>query len=89
MLTHTKNGQALLDSIQKVMCADPSVRVHWGLELDVLQGAQLPQMYTQFPQWKAVYQQLNSKGLFDNSFTTRMNLSMAPATADEAAKESA
>jgi hypothetical protein len=89
MLTHTKNGEALLDAIQKVMCAEPGVRVHWGLELDVLQGAQLPQMYSQFPQWKSVYQQLNSKGLFDNSFTTRMNISMRPATAAETAQKSA
>lgn len=88
MLNGTHNGKTLLDSIQKVMCAEQGVRVHWGLELDTLRGEQLPLMYPEFARWKSVYQQLNSKGMFNNSFTQRMNLSL-PIPAEQTARQSA
>jgi hypothetical protein len=80
----TRNGIPLLDSIQKVMCAESGVRVHWGLDLDTLQGSQVPAMYPQYPQWLAVYRQLNSTGMFDNHFTTRMGISVTPEASGQA-----
>lgn len=79
MLNGTKNGMNLLKAIEQLMCAEQDVRVHWGLELDTLQGGQIPMMYPQYPRWLSVYRQLNSTGMFDNSFTERLGISMAPA----------
>lgn len=83
MLTGTQHGMELLRSIEKVMCAEKDVRIHWGLELDTLQGAQIPMMYSQYERWLSVYRQLNSTGMFDNSFTTRMGISTSAETAEQ------
>jgi L-gulono-1,4-lactone dehydrogenase len=79
MLTGTKNGMDLLKTIEQLMCAEKDVRVHWGLELDTLQGGQIPMMYPQYARWLSVYRQLNATGMFDNSFTTRLGISMGSA----------
>lgn len=84
MLTGTRNGMNLLEAIEQLMCAEKDVRVHWGLELDTLQGGQIPMMYPQYARWLSVYRQLNSTGMFDNSFTTRLGISMGSAAAAQA-----
>ncbi|MFL5352125.1 FAD-binding protein [Archangium sp.] len=84
MLNGTRNGMNLLKAIEQLMCAEKDVRVHWGLELDTLQGGQIPMMYPQYAQWLSVYRQLNSTGMFDNSFTTRLGISMGSAATGQA-----
>ncbi|MEM8908601.1 MAG: D-arabinono-1,4-lactone oxidase [Bacteroidota bacterium] len=76
MVTGTYGGPEIMFRYQQNMY-DIGGRPHWGLEFDNLTGSnQLVQnMYPEFDKWYAVYEQLNSKGTFDNSFTNRLGFS--------------
>ena len=51
---------------------------HWGLELDILQGADVEKMFSKYHEWLGVFGQLNATGMFNNSFTDRMGISITP-----------
>jgi len=75
MLDGIHSGQNLLRYIEKTVLGDPGVRIHWGLELDTVEGKEVSEMYPKYPQWLAVYQQLNTTGMFNNRFTDRIGIS--------------
>lgn len=52
-------------------------RPHWGLEVDHLTGSNdlIKRMYPKYDDFMKVYNKLNSKGTFNNSFTDRVGFS--------------
>jgi hypothetical protein len=79
MIFGVKTGEELLKSVtQKIVSENPAVRVHWGLDLDTVTGKQVQMGYEKYPKWLAVYQQLNSTGRFNSSFTDRLGISVRP-----------
>ena len=79
MLAGTNQGQDMLEDLQKIL-QKAGGRLHWGLHLKALDVApdQLRRQYPMYDRWVKVYRALNSKGIFNNSFTERMELSVHP-----------
>ncbi len=52
-------------------------RPHWGLEVDLLTGSNglIEKMYPKYDKFMEIYQKLNYKGTFNNSFTDRVGFS--------------
>jgi hypothetical protein len=73
MITGTYGGPEIMMRYQNNMY-DLGGRPHWGLEFDVLSGANnfIADMYPKLDTWMAVYNQFNSKGTFNNKFTDRV-----------------
>ncbi|KAF3941036.1 hypothetical protein ABW19_dt0202452 [Dactylella cylindrospora] len=82
MLMGVTTGQELLKEVTaNVKKANPDVRVHWGLDFDTVEGAEVTKdRYPGLDRWMAVYQQLNTTGLFNNHFTDRIGISVKKAT---------
>ena len=78
MLDNTIGGRELLRRIENEMLAYGG-RPHWGL-LNFLSGGQgqIAQMYPMFPRWLNVFNQVNSQGMFESSFTERCGISQTP-----------
>ncbi|MEM9022789.1 MAG: D-arabinono-1,4-lactone oxidase, partial [Bacteroidota bacterium] len=76
MVTGTYAGEEILNRQQEGLY-EIGGRPHWGLEFDQLTGNHqlISTMYPDYPKWKAVYDQLNSKGTFDNKTTNRLGFS--------------
>lgn len=73
------NGENLLKNVtERVIQGNPSVRVHWGLDLDTVTGTQVQMRYEKYGKWLAVYQNLNSTGMFNSAFTSRLGISITP-----------
>lgn len=86
MLSGSPHGVEVVNGHQDQMMKLPNARPHWGLEFSHWKGnpAKLASMYPMFPKWYSVYQQLNSKGTFENGTTKRLGLQLnkpKPATA--------
>lgn len=78
VLVGIKKGESLLRAVKEKMCVKGSgVRVHWGLDLGTVCAGEMHDMFPKFDRWLAVYQHMNSSGIFDNAFTKRLNISMA------------
>ncbi|EFX00925.1 FAD-dependent oxidoreductase [Grosmannia clavigera kw1407] len=77
MLVGVETGASLAQSIKEHVCTNDtsSVRVHWGLDLGLVTADDVRAWYPDFPAWHAVYQQLNSTGMFNNKFTDRIGIS--------------
>lgn len=76
MLVDVNHGTELLKEIESKMTVDPTVRVHWGLDLDGLTRAQVEKTYPKFNEWLTVYRTLNSSGMFNSPFTDRLGISV-------------
>jgi len=76
MLQGINHGDDLLKQIQKEMTADTTVRVHWGLELDTLNGPQVEKMYPRYNRWLNIYRQMNTTGVFNSPFTDRLGITV-------------
>lgn len=78
MLVGVETGASLARSIKEHMCTKDtsSVRVHWGLDLGLVTGDDVRAWYPGFEAWQAVYQQLNTTGMFNNKFTDRIGISV-------------
>jgi L-gulono-1,4-lactone dehydrogenase len=77
MLAGINTGTELLQAITKrVQAGNDKVRVHWGLDLDTVEGKDLPKLYTKFQTWLNVYSQLNRNGMFNSPLTNRLGISM-------------
>ena len=76
MVTGSYAGEEILNRQQDALY-QLGGRPHWGLEFDQLNGNHklITKMYPNFPKWKKVYDQLNSKGTFDNKTTNRLGFS--------------
>lgn len=75
MLCDINHGTELLKEIESKMTVDPTVRVHWGLDLDAVTRAQVEKTYPKFNEWLTVYRTLNSSGMFNGPFTDRLGIS--------------
>jgi L-gulono-1,4-lactone dehydrogenase len=79
MLFGVKTAEDLLKSVtQRIISENPAVRVHWGLDLDTVTGKQVQMRYEKYSKWLAVYEQLNSTGMFNSAFTDRLGISVHP-----------
>jgi hypothetical protein len=82
MLSDVNHGTELLKEIESKMTVDPTVRVHWGLDLDGITRAQVEGTYPKFSQWLTVYRTLNSSGMFNSPFTDRLGISTPKGSLD-------
>lgn len=81
----TKNGEKTLRRVQRALAA-VGARPHWGLHLTdvdsntgkdrLINESSLTNWYPKFKEWKTVYKELNYKGIFNNSFTDRIGISV-------------
>lgn len=79
MLAGTKHGKQMLEDLQKKL-QNAGGRLHWGLHLEALDISpdKLRSQYPMYDRWVTVYRKLNSNGIFNNSFTDRMGISVHP-----------
>lgn len=73
------NGhQELLRTYEQELMEDFGGRLHWGLDLSVMQGPAWPaEVYTRWDDWLRVYRQYN-RGTFDGHVTDRLGISVRP-----------
>lgn len=76
MLVGINHGDELLRAIEKEMTVDTTVRVHWGLELDILDGPQVQKMYPKYDRWLDIYRQMNTTGMFNSPLTDRLGITV-------------
>ena len=77
LLVGIHHGEDLLREVKEAMCTKGSgIRVHWGLDLDSVQGDEVHDMFPKYDRWLSVYKQLNSSGLFNSVFTDRLGISI-------------
>ncbi|KAL1871939.1 hypothetical protein Daus18300_004575 [Diaporthe australafricana] len=74
-----QRGVELLQEVKSAMSsADRSIRVHWGLDLDTVTAQDLRDWYgDNLDKWLSVYRELNVKGMFNNKFTDRINITVS------------
>ncbi|KAH8742963.1 FAD-dependent oxidoreductase [Diaporthe sp. PMI_573] len=71
-------GVELLQEVKSAMSSDPSIRVHWGLDLDTITAQDVRNWYGEnMDRWLKVYRQLNVNGMFNNKFTDRIGITVA------------
>jgi L-gulono-1,4-lactone dehydrogenase len=76
MLVGVDTGTELLKAVkERVAATNVKLRVHWGLDLDTVNGDEVRERYPRFPEWLEVYEKLNSTGMFDSPFTERLGIS--------------
>ena len=76
MLFGIKTGCNLLTYVKNQICTSGSgVRVHWGLDLDLVTAQEVPNEYPLWDRWLGVYKGLNTLGLWNNNFTDRLSIS--------------
>ncbi len=76
MVTGSEGGVETITRLQEALYSKSGIP-HWGLEFDNLSGNHnlLQKMYPNLEKWIKVYQQLNSKGTFNNKTTSRLGFS--------------
>lgn len=76
MLVGVETGVNLARSIKEHMCSGESlpVRVHWGLDIDLITGDDVRTWYPEYNAWQTIYRQLNTTGMFNNKFTDRIEV---------------
>lgn len=76
-----KKGVELLQEVKSAMSsADRSIRVHWGLDvdLDTVTAQDARDWYgDNLDRWLSVYRQANANGMFNNKFTDRMGITVS------------
>jgi len=80
MLVGVRKGLELVRHVKEEMCGtdSTSVRVHWGLDLDLVTKDDIRGWYPDFDRWYRVYRELNPSGMFNNKFTDRVGISLPP-----------
>jgi L-gulono-1,4-lactone dehydrogenase len=78
VLQDVNNYQELLRTYEQTLMEEFGGRLHWGLDLDVIQGDTWPRaVYPRWDAWLAVYKQFNH-GSFDGAVTDRLGISIKP-----------
>jgi hypothetical protein len=78
VLQDVNGHQDLLRHYEQTMMEEFGGRLHWGLDLDVIQGDAWPRaVYPRWDDWLAVYHQFNH-GTFDGAVTDRLGISIHP-----------
>ncbi|MEM8980150.1 MAG: FAD-binding protein [Pseudomonadota bacterium] len=73
----TEDGAEALRLIEADLMDEPNMRLHWGLNLDVMDERNYDPA-SRFPQWpafQATFQRFNQSGTFHNPLTDRLGLS--------------
>ena len=70
--------EELLRHYEQTLMEEFGGRLHWGLDLDVLQGDTWPRaVYPRWDEWLAIYRRFNH-GTFDGAVTDRLGISVRP-----------
>jgi len=78
VLQDVNNSKDLLRTYEQTMMEEFGGRLHWGLDLDVIQGEAWPRaVYPRWDDWLAVYRAFNH-GTFDGAVTDRLGISIHP-----------
>ena len=78
VLQDVNGHQELLRHYEQTLMEEFGGRLHWGLDLDVIQGEAWPRaVYPRWDDWLAVYRQFN-RGTFDGKVTDRLGISVRP-----------
>jgi hypothetical protein len=78
VLTEVNGHEELLRTYEQTLMEEFGGRLHWGLDLSVMQGPTWPsQLYERWDDWLAMYRQFN-KGTFDGKVTDRLGISVRP-----------
>jgi hypothetical protein len=78
VLLDVNNHEDLLKAYEQTLMEEFGGRLHWGLDLDVIQGDAWPKaVYPKWQDWMDVYKQFN-KGTFDGAVTDRLGISVRP-----------
>jgi FAD/FMN-containing dehydrogenase len=78
MLNGTIGGDEMLRSYEAALY-EYGARLHWGQRHELTHApGWLERAFPRAPQWLAVYRALNHRGVFNNRFTDRMGISVAP-----------
>jgi len=75
MAKGTKGGADALRRIEEQMISDPDIRIHWGLNLDVMRSVDMENMYGENWQiFSRIFRRFNARRIFANDFTDRIGL---------------
>ena len=78
VLTGVNGHEQLLRTYEQTLMEEFGGRLHWGLDLSVIQGPTWPaKIYDRWDAWLSVYKQFNH-GTFDGSVTDRLGISVRP-----------
>jgi hypothetical protein len=78
VLTEVNGHEQVLKTYEQTLMNEFGGRLHWGLDLSVIQGSAVPaQLYPRWNDWLAVYRRFN-KGTFDGAVTDRLGISVRP-----------
>jgi hypothetical protein len=78
VLQDVNRHQELLRHYEQTLMEEFGGRLHWGLDLDVLQGDAWPRaVYPRWDEWLAIYRRFN-RGTFDGAVTDRLGISVRP-----------
>jgi hypothetical protein len=78
VLTEVNGHEEVLRTYEQTLMQEFGGRLHWGLDMDVIQGSTWPaKVYDRWNDWLAVYRQFNH-GTFDGKVTDRLGISIHP-----------
>ncbi len=78
VLEEVNGHEELLRTYEQTLMEDFGGRLHWGLDLDVIEGTTWPEaIYDRWDAWLAVYRRFN-QGTFDGKVTDRLGISIHP-----------
>jgi len=78
MLVGLETGKDLARVVKERVCTRDaaSVRVHWGLDMDFVTAQDVRAWYPRWAEWLAVYNELNTTGMWNNRLTDRLGISV-------------
>jgi hypothetical protein len=78
VLADVNGHEQLLKTYEQTLMQEFGGRLHWGLDLNVIQGSSWPAaVYDRWNDWITVYQKYN-QGTFDGKVTDRLGISIHP-----------
>jgi hypothetical protein len=78
VLTEVNGHAELLRTYEQTLMEEFGGRLHWGLDLSVMEGPSWPAaVYERWDDWLAVYRRFN-QGTFDGHVTDRLGISIRP-----------
>ncbi len=69
-LVGTHGGVQIIQRIEEELLKMGDIRPHWG-QHNFLNADTIERLYPEFDKWKQIYNMINIKGTFENSFTKR------------------
>lgn len=74
LVYQTKGRFQILDKLEDELCLLGNIRPHWG-QYQNLGKESVRKLYPALDKWLAVYRQMNTTGVFSNTFTDRCGFS--------------